>query len=1397
MNKNLFFIVIGLFFILALSNQASAAISYSSGTIKVTGGKDSGTATSGTASTLADTSKSWTVNAYANRMVRITSGTGAGQYRRIASNNATALTVDVAWDTSPSSDSIYYISYNLQDIIDAGVSGITKSGNRTYIVTALINMTSYAFLHDYEKTFQCEWTSSKTPWLWDSTSAVAFGFLDSDDYGWGGCSISLRSTVSGTVSLAHPTGAGGDFLLYGNSISATNTNGGSSDVFFYRTYRSDSQICDFVDNTWMDFDGGGRTRGTNSRILRNKFLSSQKAGSPFTTIPTMGLISENQVVNSQYGLYWNANAANLTVEKLYGRGLTYGLLIASFQVDAASSNTLSLIDSDFDSLTIDWQENPLSLLTNVRVNELYNYVPTVVDISTQSAITSGRVAVYNLSGTEVENEALNGSGQVGELLLKAGSYRIATGNTRTDNTPHTIKVRCYGYQFQEFPVTMAARTKVNIGQTANSYVVADNDTASGYSSKFDIGWPSKTINISGSTTPQEMYDYIQYESTQEDNMQYDPLITAIAPGDFVVEDEVEINIKSGGTLDIDDDDVKGKLTFGELAESGGSNYQNYIRVFNGGTLITGTNGRQGTILYFERNTTSASWVEENQDILVESGGNWTWKGGTIEQRNAVWGLTGSTLHISGNAQLYSATGTGTGALRYSGTDTKITSLIMNNAALVWFVVPNTPLKGISFLNVQDPQQCVVGLDNDNVNGEWILAKGFDIFDDSIDVGYAHWDERWARFSNHDSGTEIVVEGNLPDHANNKGLLEVRQEINFTATAGSEAKYYTRDTDWGGRLASNQIVDNPDYTADRDYTLSESDGYASYTTDGGILTGVYWRTTGGLQEDNNYFDSRGINNDTTDIFKWLKVEYGQQPTTLDIEMKGTSIVEEEIQSLPDSGITESTKATVEAYTGIAGNYNGTYLIVNVTEDHSWNEVYDYIKYLESENPAWIWNSTYNSFVTTVNKQSYDYHNLTVYVDGATLTASGQDLPTKPIVSNGGFFEDSEGAIWEDSGDIYYASHVFHKIQNSTGILENTLVVYASNCSETLYNLSIDKVNALETNTTGHVEGYALYRKNDSYAQYQTITVKKYGYNTLEIPRTITGVLSNDDLFLVIDNFITDKNVTNVSLIDSFHLDSTNNKITINKNTTLIELYDYLSYANSLYENICDNQYLETYDAITYTSDLNIVLNNTYLLSDILRHLYYTEDKGYSTTELNGGTLNIDYSNWNFTWVGETNGTLYRKFTLDVGVTDCFNQLPIEDARVVVKNSEDEVVLNVTTNSTGNINKSEIVYGTYFYTNYSNISLLDPHKIIITKNESYYNYTQSIEIIYPTEINIALNRRCDDGGDDPPVVVAENITYEMTLVPHTKKQEQPYIKLKKGNNFKGKAPYIKLNEKRSFK
>jgi hypothetical protein len=363
------------------------------------------------------------------------------------------------------------------DIYSAGVAGITKDQN-VFVITAELSLVN-STLSDTNKIIKFEWGAISTPLLIDDDSELQLGELDSDGYGINGCQVFMNSSFSTSIiNLGSATGNNtGNIKLYGCHIKGTspNTTGiGINGVYFWRFYDDDtSQVCDIRD-CQFEFNGGGRFHGTNSKLVRNKFINCKTSVSPFTTRNPFGEINDNQVFACSVSYYWYpSQSGSLTVSNAFGRDNDYAAIVSSVSSD--TNQTLTFVDADFDVFTFSWL-GPGG--ANLRVREDYNYVPTILDQATQNPITSGRVYIENLAGTQVHNEALDGNGQVGELILRAGQYRKATGNTRTDETPHTVKVRCYGYQYQEFPVDIGARTVTNnLSEIINNFVVANEATA--------------------------------------------------------------------------------------------------------------------------------------------------------------------------------------------------------------------------------------------------------------------------------------------------------------------------------------------------------------------------------------------------------------------------------------------------------------------------------------------------------------------------------------------------------------------------------------------------------------------------------------------------------------------------------------------------------------------------------------------------------------------------------------------------------------------------------------------------------------------------------------------------------------------------------------------------------
>lgn len=106
--------------------------------ITVDGSADysSGTATSGSTTTITDSGKAWAVNELQNRAVYIHTGTNAGVMRRIISNTATVITILDTYDVAIDTSSQYTVLLNFEDIYQASVSGgwgvVTKAGSHSY-----------------------------------------------------------------------------------------------------------------------------------------------------------------------------------------------------------------------------------------------------------------------------------------------------------------------------------------------------------------------------------------------------------------------------------------------------------------------------------------------------------------------------------------------------------------------------------------------------------------------------------------------------------------------------------------------------------------------------------------------------------------------------------------------------------------------------------------------------------------------------------------------------------------------------------------------------------------------------------------------------------------------------------------------------------------------------------------------------------------------------------------------------------------------------------------------------------------------------------------------------------------------------------------------------------------
>lgn len=172
-----------------------------------TGVLSSGTATSGTSKTLFASGATLDVDRYANHQVRIVSGTGIGQQRRIVAHGVTFMHVERNWDITPDSTSQYEIWPDTDKIY------IFAANSHAQLIQHSINGDIWAGSHIFD--YGVARNISATPYAGASYGAPHQGYAVS----------SIVRTTSGILSGA--VNAAGSNYVVGDLVtcSTSGTNG--------------------------------------------------------------------------------------------------------------------------------------------------------------------------------------------------------------------------------------------------------------------------------------------------------------------------------------------------------------------------------------------------------------------------------------------------------------------------------------------------------------------------------------------------------------------------------------------------------------------------------------------------------------------------------------------------------------------------------------------------------------------------------------------------------------------------------------------------------------------------------------------------------------------------------------------------------------------------------------------------------------------------------------------------------------------------------------------------------------------------------------------------------------------------------------------------------------------
>lgn len=551
-------------------------ITYASGLITVLGGYDSGTATSGGASTLTNTSKVLATNAHAGRGIWIYAGTGANQRRRITSNTATVYTVNYAWDIQPDNTSQYLISYNYADLYAANVAGgwgVYTLAGLLHLINSCIkvgNDSTASYFADYTKQVQFSYR-------------LASGETISSRDGWAGFQVRSNAlVVMGEQTGPEKTSQKGCQLLYNIPYIAEGLCCiGTGQIDFH------SGSISSIEGYQVVF-GGTSLTGVGKASSYNSLLNCNVSTYSATTTNCSDIYNTITSLDNAPGSlgprvdgdYVGGGIYHCTMA-MSGTGLVPKTMTMRGVIGRKNAKVWRFAGNHYAYL-IDVDSDTWDVLNNGGTTwKLYRQWS-----ANYSSILDDRITLIDNTGTVVFNETTDADGVLSEKIVSEGYYDPAhtSGDSIVSYNNHKLRLRKYGYKHIDRIANITSTIVEQIARDINPYVVSVESVASEYTATIN----GSTKTIATDTSAQNLYDYSQWWVCQSDNVIYD-----------------EPAISDGTTLTF----------FSGWVFTPGSSFNYDLRIA-GGTIAFGTPGpltpRLGTITI--RFTSAGTYIMSGADF---------------------------------------------------------------------------------------------------------------------------------------------------------------------------------------------------------------------------------------------------------------------------------------------------------------------------------------------------------------------------------------------------------------------------------------------------------------------------------------------------------------------------------------------------------------------------------------------------------------------------------------------------------------------------------------------------------------------------------------------------------------------------------------------------------------
>ena len=320
---------------------------------------DTGTATSGTTTTLVDTTKVWTASLFVGRQVRITGGTGVGQTGIITANTATQVTIGVAWAVAPDATSTYIVesAFNvtgdLEIVARLYQPTATNTGDRL-IVARPFSFGGYYLVVNTSRQLSLGYSESATPTtlrnvsssagavpldagVWVKVTRVAatgaFAFYTAADSATEPTSWTLVNSGTGVagnlVSNSNALGVGGNSTSNnwsGNLYRAIVRNGiGGTVVADWAAYghpRTGGTYRDTNQNTWSINGSATLTNGNRLNFGASDSFTILLVGREWATPTTSQRLFSKAGYGTIQGWHLAQAATTFSIFSAFGDGTT-------------------------------------------------------------------------------------------------------------------------------------------------------------------------------------------------------------------------------------------------------------------------------------------------------------------------------------------------------------------------------------------------------------------------------------------------------------------------------------------------------------------------------------------------------------------------------------------------------------------------------------------------------------------------------------------------------------------------------------------------------------------------------------------------------------------------------------------------------------------------------------------------------------------------------------------------------------------------------------------------------------------------------------------------------------------------------------------------------------------